>query len=496
VAREAGRDCVQFNASDVRSKKGLTQQTGDIFGSQTLEFDATQRTKRVVVMDEVDGMGAGDRSGLSELVQIIKSSRVPIICICNDRQALKLKTLVTHCLDLRYRRPVKSQVATRVLQIAAKEGLTVDPNAAEALVESCGNDIRQVLNGLQMWAQDNNGSMTYKALKDREKGINKDEILRVSLFDAARLILEGRKGLSGATPEAQRQSFFRRSDAFFVDYSFMGLLVQQNYLKVMQGSFHQAKRSANPNDQVNVLHRMHAAADCMSQYALADSKLRGAQNWSLLPFTAALTVQTGSLAGGETGGILPGFPEFTAWLGKNSSTSKKMRILHELQHHLNFHVSASGATELRMTYLPVFCQHLTSLLHAQELEQAIRFMDEYGLNRDDVLERLDELRLTTKKSSKSIADTLDSKSKTAFTKLYNAGVHKSQALVAEQGAVKAPKRKKTAAEAGDLDAIDYDDQQESEEEEEELDAEKIKALFKRKGRRKAASTKSKKAKKK
>jgi replication factor C subunit 1 len=31
-------------------------------------------------------MGAGDRSGMSELIQMIKGSLVPIICICNDRQ--------------------------------------------------------------------------------------------------------------------------------------------------------------------------------------------------------------------------------------------------------------------------------------------------------------------------------------------------------------------------------------------------------------------------
>jgi len=36
-------------------------------------------------MDEVDGMSSGDRGGVSELIQIIKKSKIPIICICNDR---------------------------------------------------------------------------------------------------------------------------------------------------------------------------------------------------------------------------------------------------------------------------------------------------------------------------------------------------------------------------------------------------------------------------
>ena len=39
--------------------------------------------KRVIIMDEVDGMGAGDRSGMSELIQMIKKSKVPIVSIAD-----------------------------------------------------------------------------------------------------------------------------------------------------------------------------------------------------------------------------------------------------------------------------------------------------------------------------------------------------------------------------------------------------------------------------
>lgn len=44
---------------------------------------ATQ--KAVIIMDEVDGVGAGDRGGIAALIKIIKESKTPIICICNDR---------------------------------------------------------------------------------------------------------------------------------------------------------------------------------------------------------------------------------------------------------------------------------------------------------------------------------------------------------------------------------------------------------------------------
>jgi hypothetical protein len=42
-------------------------------------------------MDEVDGMGGSDRGGIPELIKVIKGSRNPIICICNDRQCQKIR---------------------------------------------------------------------------------------------------------------------------------------------------------------------------------------------------------------------------------------------------------------------------------------------------------------------------------------------------------------------------------------------------------------------
>lgn len=490
VATEAGRDVLEFNASDVRSKKALQEQVGDITGSQTIQFGGSTRPRqqRCIIMDEVDGMGAGDRSGMSELIQMIKKSRVPIICICNDRQSQKIKSLLPYCLDLRYRRPTKGVIATRAMQIAQREGLSVEHNAVEAIADSCGNDMRQVLNCLQMWAAKNT-TLSYKNVKERDRSTNKDEILRVSLFDATRTIVEGRKGLAQADANAERSHFFHRNDAYFVDYNFVGLMVHQNYLKIIQQQFNEAKRSGDDDKVVGVLDRTYSAASCMSDWAVAESHLRGEQNWSLLPFTASLAVQTGSFAGGPTGGVLPGFPEFSTWLGRNSTRGKKVRLMGELGHHLNASVSG-GRAELRLSYLPVFRDRFVRLLQQGEIEETVQMMDDYGLSRDDILEKLDEFRLD--KSSESSFEKLDSKCKAALTRTYNQGSHTSQALVAEEQSGK-PKRKTGAAgatmEMKDPDAIDDDAVEEQPEEiDDDVDAEAIKALFKKKGRKKKAAT--------
>lgn len=77
--------------------------------------------KSCLIMDEVDGMSAGDRGGVGALVALIKKTKVhlpygiravysfrvvkiPIICIANDRNAQKLKPLVNNTFNLSYRR--------------------------------------------------------------------------------------------------------------------------------------------------------------------------------------------------------------------------------------------------------------------------------------------------------------------------------------------------------------------------------------------------------
>ncbi|KAL7580967.1 hypothetical protein ACA910_005781 [Epithemia clementina (nom. ined.)] len=519
VAREEGREVVEYNASDVRSKKALHDTLGDITGSRSIQFATKGKerqkshVKRCIVMDEVDGMGAGDHSGIAELIQMIKHSRVPIICICNDRQSQKIKSLLPYCMDLKYRRPTKAVVAQRAVQVGAQEGFTVEYNAAEAIVESCGNDVRQVLNALQMWASSSgqegtSNAMTYRGLKEREKSINKDEILRVSLFDAARLLLEGRKGLVGTSnPRMALSHFLHRNDAFFVDYGFTGLLVQQNYLKVMQGQFNAEKRSNNNNNNYSnnsattngndsALERMYKAAESMSDYAHAEHKLRSEQNWSVLPFVASLVVKTGYHAGGENGGMMPGFPEFTTWLGRNSTKGKRVRLLSELNHHMNYKISG-GTTELRLSYLPTLRGRFVSLLTSSSsngVESAIQLMDEYGLDRDDVLEKMDEFRIDPKE--KAFAQLLDSKKRAAFTRIYNTGTHKSQALVAEQGKAAGGKRKASGSggimASVDPDTIDDDHavEDDDDDDDDEVDASKVAAMFKRGGRKTAASSTS------
>lgn len=115
VAKELGFDIVEFNASDTRSKKLLHEEISHMMESKTVAGFATGRNsinqKRVLLMDEVDGMaGNEDRGGIAELINFIKTAKFPIICMCNNRELPKMRSLVNYCFALRFLKPNVAQV--------------------------------------------------------------------------------------------------------------------------------------------------------------------------------------------------------------------------------------------------------------------------------------------------------------------------------------------------------------------------------------------------
>jgi len=61
-----------------------------------------------------------------------------------------MTTLLSHSFDLKFSKPSFKEILGRVTQIAKIEGFKVDPNRIQELCDASGNDIRQILNILQL----------------------------------------------------------------------------------------------------------------------------------------------------------------------------------------------------------------------------------------------------------------------------------------------------------------------------------------------------------
>lgn len=76
----------------------------DVLGLQSDGTGLGVNKKSVIIMDEVDGMSAGDRGGVGALNAFIRKTKVPIIAICNDKTSQKMKPLMNTTFQMSFKR--------------------------------------------------------------------------------------------------------------------------------------------------------------------------------------------------------------------------------------------------------------------------------------------------------------------------------------------------------------------------------------------------------
>eukprot|EP00392_Amoebophrya_sp_AT5.2_P010992 g11067.t1 len=373
-----------YNASDSRSKKvidqlsmGIAQVAGVDWanGGKLIGQKMTKRT--IIVMDEADGalfqrMGAGDRMGTAALAQLISKTQNPVICIANDSsKETKMRTLGTKCFDVKFSRPVKTQIAKRLAFICAQEGIHAEVNALEALAEACGNDLRQCITQCQSLAcrgakTIDAGSLTFENVKDKVREIEKD--LSIDGFGAARKLL--------MSSENRKLNLHEKMDAFFADYDFVPLLVQENYVKYYENS--------NQKSMIDVAF----AADLIAAGDYTSKVLRKENAWSLLNDVGLLS----SVYPTQKVNGFRNFPDFPQWLGKNSSANKSKRVVKDLHEVLWKRASLTPDQMVCSGYSELLYTKIIKALKAGNITEAAKLLDAHGLSRDHLMAQLSECR--------------------------------------------------------------------------------------------------------
>ena len=98
VVTDAGLRAVECNASQFRHKAAMSELIEPLMNSANVSdfFRPEGHRAMGVILDEIDGMSAGDRGGLTELVRILKNYRGPnaIICISNEWMEKRYQPLI------------------------------------------------------------------------------------------------------------------------------------------------------------------------------------------------------------------------------------------------------------------------------------------------------------------------------------------------------------------------------------------------------------------
>lgn len=228
----------------------------------------------------------------------------------------------------------------------------------------------------------------------------------------------------------------------------------------------------NPSLLINLV---SGAASDLVEVDVMSTVLRGDQHWGLLPDIGFLCCVFLPSKVERVGGFV-GRVQFPSWLGRNSTQTKHKRLLTELLIlFLNDSRRCTNSTGLKMSgYLDaIYRKCVAPLLDSgggqakgaggrggksqncdrsskeEMIDRALRIMDDYNVSRNMLIENLQCLRL---KSETRLYDLLDTRLKTAFTRMYNTSAHakkQASAIVAATSHAKKKKMKKRNSVEGD-----------------------------------------------
>jgi len=320
VAKLEGYDIVESNASDTRSKKLVETGLKGVLDTTSLlgyfagdgQQVATNKRKLCLILDEVDGMSAGDRGGVGALAAVCRKSKVPMILICNERKLPKMKPFDTCTFALPFRRPTTEQIRSRIMTIMFREGMKMPGNIIDALIEGTGADIRQIVNMVSTVKLDSQAedaaAMDFDRSKQMSKAWEKSVILRP--WDIVSKILGG-----GMFAQTSKATLNEKIELYFNDHEFAYLMLAENYLGTnpIVASNYRGKEQA-----LKKLELADKAANSISEGDLVDRMIHGPeQQWSLMPTHAIMSfVRPASFVSGSMAGHGTAFPQ---WFGKNST---------------------------------------------------------------------------------------------------------------------------------------------------------------------------------
>jgi len=170
LAKAAGMNLVDLNASDVRTKEMLRRRMGEAMSTVSLFGE-----RSLIFLDEVDGLaGRADYGAVEFIKESVKESQNPIVMAANDPDSDEIKKLSSSCLAIRFRPPPPREVEMYLREVARGEGLAVGEEELRRYVREAAGDVRQAINllqGSQQPSQGGDGDSSGR-YKDKDRSVS------------------------------------------------------------------------------------------------------------------------------------------------------------------------------------------------------------------------------------------------------------------------------------------------------------------------------------
>jgi replication factor C large subunit len=175
LARINSWDVFELNASDFRNKETIEK----IVSAAAMNASFSGE-KRVILLDEIDGLTSQDRGAIKAISKVLKETQNPIILTANDIYSdKKLLPLRNYCILMQFKKINYLSMAKRLKEICNEEKIEFEDEAIELLSKNSAGDMRSALLDLQTLALNKKISLEdVSSLSYREKQEDIFKVLR------------------------------------------------------------------------------------------------------------------------------------------------------------------------------------------------------------------------------------------------------------------------------------------------------------------------------
>ena len=264
---------INLSIDEDRDKETINQTIKPLLKTKKT-FDGQENC---LVVSDIDSSG-GDYGFISTLVECIKETQIPIICICDDRYNQNIKPILNYCFDIKLVKPSYDDIYRLIYTVATTENIKISKSGVDKLYEQSNGDIRFILNSLQINVKKN----------DTSKNIQSSNI-----FDTT-----GKLFSMDLSIDDKIRYYWMANDIHT-------LMVHENYIN----------NTLSTRDDVKRLENISYSADSLCDADLFDSVF----NFDLSTYVAVNTIKSTSKCNKKE---MIKFPQF---LGKISTMNKNKR---------------------------------------------------------------------------------------------------------------------------------------------------------------------------
>jgi replication factor C subunit 1 len=269
-------NCIHLAIDDDRDKEYINNKIKPLLKTKRTVNDQ----ENILVVSDIDSSG-GDYGFISSLVECIKETKIPIICICDDKYNQNIKPILPYCIDFKLSKPSYKDVYPLLYKVVTEESLRVKESDIKDLYEQSNGDIRFILNTLQCGVK---------------KGIKGKNIQSNNIFETTGKLLN------------MDESIDDKYNNYWLAYDLHTLLIQENYINNIIGS----------REEINRLENIAYSAHSLSDVDIIEAAVN-MTNWELEPYVALNVIRATSKCNKKA---MIKFPQF---LGRTSTMYKNRR---------------------------------------------------------------------------------------------------------------------------------------------------------------------------